>query len=202
MPEPEPEPEPSPLSRLLSSRLSVTQSQKLRIALPELRTTEMPSTLPTTLQRSFPSRRTNILNFLEESFSPFAPTDDQFKAIIPSLSAANPWDIDTTQFEIVPAVPSDDEKVSDDENNVDTRQFNPVPAVPEIKIDDKQTRQPKNILSLSDEVENNIDEEKALVEDISSNGSCLDKCVQQFCLLEEDLSLFSNCVGKCKTFCY
>ena len=167
----------------------------------------MPSTLPTTLETSLPSKRTNILKLPEESF----PPSDQFEEIFPSLTAANPWDIDTAQFEIVPAVPSQDiarvlKEVSDEGNlvkqkNVDTRQFNPVPAVPELTIDDKQARQPKNIVALSHEVENNIDEEKAVVETLI-NGNCLDKCVQQFCLLEEDLSLFSNCVGKCKTFCF
>ena len=152
------------------------------------------------------------MKLLEESFPPSAPTDEQLQEMFPSLSAANPWDIDTAHFVIVPAVPSDDDiarmikQVSYEENmvkhnNVDARQFNPVPAVPEITIDDKQTRQPKNILALSGEVENNIDGEKTVVETLI-NGNCLDKCVQQFCLLEEDLSLFSNCVGKCRTFCF
>ena len=61
------------------------------------------------------------------------------------------------------------------QNNVATRQFNPVPAVPKLNIDDNQTRQPKNIMQLSDEVEDNIHEEKAV--ETLKNGNCLDKCV-------------------------
>ena len=77
------------------------------------------------------------------------------------------------------------------------RQFRPVPAVP----DDTQDieRQPKKVLQLNgvDNIENNVTNTK----NVSLPRNCLGKCLDQFCLLVSDLTLYNNCEDKCKTFC-
>jgi hypothetical protein len=181
-----------------------------------LTTTQISSTV-TTLQTTLPDRKTNIMKLLEESFPSSAAADDlQFGEIFSASSATNPWAIDTAQFEIVPAVPSQNapviaQEVSEDsrkktdlvkQNHV-PRQFSPVPAVPVVTAapGDKIARQPKNKLRTSDVDDNQLEEEKVAIETLNKNGICLEKCVQQFCIPEEDLSMFSNCVDKYKTLC-
>ena len=117
-----------------------------------------------------------------------------------SLSIPSPWSIDTAQFQIVAAVP-DHDKV--DKENIDAKiegnallsKFMPVPAVPSVP-DDMLGRQPKNIVEDIDDVINIVK-----VEENDKNGRCLEKCVEQFCIPDKDFSLFSSCVGKCKSFC-
>jgi len=87
------------------------------------------------------------------------------------------------------------------QDNRDFIKFSPVPAVPTIDSAslEMQARQPKNILETGDSVKNSIKDEGAFSEAETKKDGCLEKCVQQFCLPDKNLSLFSNCVEKCKT---
>merc|ERR1712106_514451 len=221
----EPEPEPEPFTRRLSRRLidrRRTIQNKIQnmvittTTTPTLTTTQRLSTVTTPPRTILPERRKNLLKLLDESFPTSAPTEDlQLDEIFSESSAPNPWTIDTAQFEIVPAVPSKEtpdilrvaKELSKDnrkEKDVYTiapvlRQFSPVPAVPDVTTspDDGLVRQPKNTQDLSDNIDNSLEKQK----DVNKKGMCAERCVQQFCLSEEDLSMFSTCVDKCKTFC-
>ena len=112
-----------------------------------------------------------------------------------------PWFIDTAQFQIVAAVPEQDMEDRKDFNEkvegIDIpSQFMPVPAVPSVPSD-TLSRQPKNIVEVVDGVVDIVNLEK------SENKSrrCLEKCIQQFCIPDKDISMFSSCVEKCKSFC-
>ena len=225
----EPEPEPEPFTRRLSRRL-ITRQRTTQNQIKNLRITTTPPPVLTTTKKvvitpprtPLPDRRKNLLKLLNESFPNFASAEDlQFDEIFSESAAPNPWAIDTAQFEIVPAVPSKDtpdivrvaKDVSEDNRKKKVlftiapvlRQFSPVPAVPDVTTapDDSLIRQPKNTLRLSDDVDNTLEEQKVDSEkNVNKEGSCLERCVQHFCLPEEDLSMFSNCVDKCKTFCF
>ena len=52
------------------------------------------------------------------------------------------------------------------------------------------------------DIGNNLEEQKVKNQKtMNKEGKCLERCVQQFCIPEDDLGMFSNCVDKCKTFC-
>jgi len=191
---------------------------------PVLTTTQRSSTVTTPLTITLPDRRNNLLKLLNESFLNSTLAEDlQFDEIFSesSKAASNPWAIDAAQFEIVPAVPSKGtpdivrvaKEVSEDNSEKDTfmiapvpRQFmfSPVPAVPDVTTapDDRLARRPKNTLELSDDFDNIIEVQKNTSENnMNKEGSCIERCVQQFCLPEEGLSMFSTCVDKCQAFC-
>jgi len=90
------------------------------------------------------------------------------------------------------------------QDNTDVNQFSPVQAVPTIASASvqMQARQPKNILRTGDGVKNIIEDKEAFSEAETKKDGCLERCVQQFCLPDKNLSLFSNCVEKCKTLCF
>jgi len=175
---PEPEPEPEPVS--LATRKSRRINQMLRV----LSTTTAAATTTTTTE--------NIRSLRED---------------ILSMSTPSPWSINTAQFQIVAAVPDHDMEDEKDfnENIVDEKveeidiipsQFMPVPAVPSVPSD-TLSRQPKNIVEGVDDVVNIVNLEKSE----NKNRRCLEKCVQQFCIPDKDISMFSSCVEKCKSFC-
>jgi len=228
-PEPEPEPFNRRLSRRLINRQRTIKNQIQNLMIPTstapppvLTTTQSQKvpTVTTPLQATLPERRKIILKLLNESFSNSVPAEDlQFDEIFSESVSPNPWAIDTAQFEIVPAVPSRDtpdvvrvpkDVSGDNKQEKDLfivpvpRQFSPVPAVPDVTTapDDKLPRQPKNTLSLNNEVGNTLEEQKVKNQKtMNKEGKCLERCVQQFCIPEDDLGMFSNCVDKCKTFC-
>ena len=222
-----PEPEPEPVSSRISRRVINRKNQQLKSfsrqppspPSPPSPPTATNSPLSTPEQQSLTNRNTNILKLLEESFPNSAPPaeDNLFGEIFSDFSTRSPWSIDTAKFEIVPAVPATGEirvakeasggkKQREDINqeNRDFIQFSPVPAVPTIASAsiEMQARQPKNILETGDSVKNSIKDEGAFSEAETKKDGCLEKCVQQFCLPDKNLSLFSNCVEKCKTLCF
>jgi len=184
----EPEPQPEPFRRW-------TLSQPFRLPLPE------PEPEPETLVSRKLQPVNQKLRLLPTTTT--TSTTEYTRALVEddlSLSIPSPWSIDTAQFQIVAAVP-DHDKV--DKENIDAKiegnallsKFMPVPAVPSVP-DDMLGRQPKNIVEDIDDVINIVK-----VEENDKNGRCLEKCVEQFCIPDKDFSLFSRCVGKCKSFC-
>merc|ERR1712179_725014 len=181
---PLPEPEPEPVS--VASRKSRRINQMLRV----LSTTT--ATTTTTTTKTTAKTTTVYIR---------APRED-----IPSISTPSPWSINTAQFQIVAAVPDHDmgDKKDFNENIVDAKveeidipsQFMPVPAVPSVPSD-ALSRQPKNIVEGVDDIVNIANLEKSE----NKNGKCLEKCIQQFCIPDKDISIFSSCVEKCKSFC-
>ena len=91
------------------------------------------------------------------------------------------------------------------QENRDLIQFSPVPAVP-TKLArasvQMEARQPKNILRTGNGGENSIKDKEAFSEAETKQDGCLERCVQEFCLPDKNLSLLSNCVEKCKTLCF
>jgi len=181
LPLPEPEPEPEPVS--VATRKSRRINQIIRL---------LPTTTATTTTTTATTTTTEYIR---------APREE-----ILSMSTPSPWSINTSQFQIVAAVPDHDMEDRKDlnENIVDAKveeieipfQFMPVPAVPSV-LSDTLSRQPKNIVEGIDDVVNIVKLEKSE----NKNRRCLEKCVQQFCIPDKDISMFSSCVEKCKSFC-
>jgi len=178
LPLPEPEPEPEPVS--VATRKSRRINQMLRV-------------LPTTTSTTTTTTTTTTTEYIR------APRED-------TLSTPSPWSINTAQFQIVAAVPDHDMEDEQDfnENIVDEKveemdipsHFMPVPAVPSVPSE-TLSRKPKNIVEGVDNVVDIVNLEKSE----NKNRRCLEKCVQQFCIPDKDISMFSSCVEKCKSFC-
>jgi len=213
------EPEPEPSQRRLSRRLISTKTQNLVRSKAQLTPAAAvaASTVLTALTASTASsgsisstapvinRKMNIIKLLEESFPSAKPTEsteyDEIFSVPPIL---NTWDIDTAQFDIVPAVPTDDTAIivsadSDEKYSSSvSRQFSPVPAVPDIT--EEISRQPKKVLdSRNINIEDGVT--KANETKVKDTDNCEEKCIEQFCLPQDDLSMLSKCENKCRNFC-
>jgi len=192
LPLPEPEPEPEPVS--FANRKSRRINQMLKV-LPTTTKTTTTTTTTTTITKTTTTTTKTTTEYIR------APRED-----ILSMSTPSPWSINTAQFQIVVAVPEYDmgDEKDFNENIVDEkveeidipRQFMPVPAVPNVSSD-TLSRQPKNIVEGVDDAVNIVNLEKSE----NKNRRCLEKCVQQFCIPDKDISMFSSCVEKCKNFC-
>merc|ERR1711936_1171376 len=197
----EPEPEPEPMRTFLShisfakpepgsTRLSRRLITRQRLAQNLLRSTTASPVVAatqrssTSTETSFIQRRTNLLRLLQSSFPNASPAEDlQINGKVQSNSSINnTWHIDTAQFEIVPAVPVQEEETAEFTetdlvtNSLVLNQFSAVPAVPEATTAslDKLIRQPKNAKELLEEVDNNITEN-------IFNEKCSEKCFKYFC---------------------
>jgi len=204
----EPEPQPEPFRRW-------TLSRPFGLPLPEPEPEPVPETLVTRKLRPLnqqlrlpPTTSTTTTTTTTEYIRALVGVKESVIPVEDDVLTPSPWSIDTAQFQIVAAVPEHDKERVDNEGvneNIDTKvekneipsKFMPVPAVPS-GTDDMLSRQPKNIVEDNDDVVNFAKEEE---DENDKNGKCLEKCVQQFCITDKDLSLFSSCVEKCKSFC-
>jgi len=212
IPSPEPEPEPEPVRILLSKRLTrKTKVQNLMIL-----STTQPSVLTTQPTVLTTQQISSTVKSVQQSRT-LPPTD-----IFARTSPPNPWDIDTAQFDIVPAVPdevvsnrravSEVLEVSTDGKNLVTNlivlnQFSPVPAVPNVTSSPKNklTRQPKNTFGKENKPGKTNEDGKTTNDSeneiVYKKGDCQERCAHTFCDPKEDINISSTCIEKCKFLC-
>ena len=90
-------------------------------------------------------------------------------------------------------------------------EFMPVPAVPNPSRVNQEARRPKEGLDITLSLQNTIqprgpatkapEAEDDRKEERRKFKRCQGRCVQQFCLPVSNLTVYKNCVDKCKSFC-
>jgi len=192
---PVPEPEPEPLQRLSRRLINSRATQNLlpsRKSSRKISTSVIDKISPVSSATSrteqldgSSNRRDDLLKILEETFPKVKPTKSP--RLEPSQEVQlNAWPVDSTQFEVVPAVPNNDSEDGIDANSVikSLIQFAPVPAVPKSELRTKD-RKPKKISAKTNE---------------TKQSDCISGCVETFCVNKDD-SEHENCIDKCNKVC-